>query len=122
MTDQKFKIFIAADHGGFEYKEELKKFLNEKGYEVEDMGNTKFDPDDDYPDFVIPLAERVSKENESFGIVLGRSGNGEAITANKIKGIRATLCLNEKIAKLAREKNDANILALGADLTDLETA
>src|SRR3989344_5099979 len=102
MTNKKFKIFIASDHGGFEYKEELKKFLNEKGYEVEDMGNTKLDPEDDYPDFVIPLAKRIVQDaalrqaqgKEVFGIVLGRSGNGEQIAANKVKGIRAALCLN----------------------------
>lgn len=128
------KIYIASDHGGFEYKEEIKKFLVEIGYEVEDMGNTKFDPDDDYPDFVIPLAEKVAfrwvrqahhkqvQGELSFGIVLGRSGNGEAIAANKVKGIRAALCLNGKMAIMAREHNDANILSLGADYVDLETA
>ena len=86
------------------------------------MGNIKLDPEDDYPDFVIPLAEKVSKEPDSFGVVLGRSGNGEAIVANKVKGVRAALCLNEKMAKMAREHNDANILSLGADYIDFETA
>jgi len=116
------KIYITSDHGGYQYKEELKVFLKDSGYEVEDMGNKKLDPEDDYPDFVIPLAEKVLKEPDSFGIVLGRSGNGEAIAANKVKGIRAALCLNEKMAKMAREHNDANVLSLGADYIDLETA
>lgn len=116
------KIYIASDHGGYKYKEELKKYLIEKGYIVEDMGNTKLDPEDDYPDFVIPAAEKVADQPGSFGIVIGRSGNGEAIVANKVKGIRATLCLNEKMAKMTREHNDANILSLGADYISLGDA
>jgi ribose 5-phosphate isomerase B len=116
------KVYIASDHGGFEYKEELKKYLKGKGYEVEDMGAHELDPKDDYTDFVFPLAMRVSKEEGSFGIVLGRSGNGEQIAANKVKGIRAVLCLNEVMAEKARDHNDANVLSLGADYVDLETA
>lgn len=116
------KIYIASDHGGFKYKEELKKFLESKGYEVEDMGNTKLDPSDDYPDFVLPLAEAVARKEGSSGIVLGRSGNGEQIAANKVQGIRAALCLTEVMARKAREHNDANVLSLGADYIDLVTA
>jgi len=115
------KIYLASDHGGFEYKEELKKYLKGKGYEVEDMGAHELDPKDDYTDFVFPLAMRVSKEADSMGIVLGRSGNGEQIAANKIKGIRAVLCLTEVMAKKAREHNNANVLSLGADYIDLKT-
>ena len=116
------KIFIASDHGGYKLKEDLKKYLLTQGYEVEDMGNTKLDPEDDYPDFVFPLAKKVSKEKGGFGIVLGRSGNGEAIAANKVKGTRAAVCLNEAMAQKAREDNNANVLALGADYINLETA
>ncbi|MFV1917110.1 MAG: RpiB/LacA/LacB family sugar-phosphate isomerase [Patescibacteria group bacterium] len=116
------KIYIASDHGGFEYKEELKNYLKGKGYEVEDTGAHELDPKDDYTDFVFPLAMRVSKEAGSMGIVLGRSGNGEQVAANKVKGIRAALCLNETMAKKARDHNDANVLSLGADYIDLETA
>lgn len=116
------KVYIASDHGGFEYKKELKKHLKTKGYEVEDMGNVELDPKDDYTDFVFPLAIRVSNEKQSFGIVLGRSGNGEQIAANKVKGIRAVLCLNERMAEKARDHNDANILSLGADYIDIDTA
>ena len=116
------KIYIASDHGGYELKKELVSYLQEKGYTIEDMGNKKEDPQDDYPDFILPLAEKVAKEMGATGIILGRSGNGEAIAANKVKGIRAAVCLNVKMAKMAREHNDANILSLGADYVDLKTA
>lgn len=116
------KIYIASDHGGFSLKEVLKRHLQEKGYEVEDMGNIKYDPEDDYPDFVIPLALRVVQSKQDFGIVIGRSGNGEAMAANKVKGIRAALSLNEQMAKKAREHNNANILSLGADYIEPEVA
>lgn len=115
------KVYIASDHGGYKLKEILKKYLLSQGYEVVDLGNSQYDPVDDYPDFVLPLAEMVVKE-KSLGIVLGRSGNGEAISANKVKGVRAALCLNEKMAKKAREDNDANILSLGADFIEEEQA
>ncbi len=116
------KIYIASDHGGYELKKKLVNYLQEKGYTIEDMGNKKEDPQDDYPDFILPLAEKVAKEMGATGIILGRSGNGEAIAANKVKGIRAAVCLNVKMAKMAREHNDANILSLGADYVDLKTA
>ena len=116
------RIYIASDHGGLKLKEELKKHLRERGDEVVDMGNTKFDPEDDYPDFVLPLAEKAATEPESFGIVLGRSGNGEQIAANKVRGIRAALCINPEMARKAREDNNANVLALGADFIDEKTA
>jgi ribose 5-phosphate isomerase B len=116
------KIYIASDHGGYELKKELVNYLQKKGYTIEDMGNKKEDPQDDYPDFILPLAEKVAKEMGATGIILGRSGNGEAIAANKVKGIKAAVCLNVKMAKMAREHNDANILSLGADYVDLKTA
>jgi ribose 5-phosphate isomerase B len=116
------KIYIAADHGGYELKKELISYLQEKGYAIEDMGNKEHDLQDDYPDFVFPLAEKVAKEMGATGIVIGRSGNGEAIAANKVKDIRAAVCLNIQMAKKAREDNDANILSLGADYVDLKTA
>lgn len=120
------KVYIASDHGGYKYKEELKEYIRDKGFEVEDMGTHELDPKDDYPDFVLPLAEKVAlrraQGENDFGIIFGRSGNGEQIAANKVKGIRAALCLNEQMAQKAREHNDANILSLGADYIDLETA
>ncbi len=116
------KVYLASDHGGFEYKEKLKKYLNGEGYEIEDMGAEELDPSDDYPDFVFPLALRVSKEPGSLGIILGRSGNGEAIAANKVKGVRAAHCTEAKMAQMAREHNNANVLSLGADYIDVSAA
>ena len=114
------KIYIASDHGGYEVKKELVSYLKGKGYVIEDMGNKEHDSLDDYPDFIIPLAEKVAEEMGATGIILGRSGNGEAVVANKVKGIRAAVCLNVKMAKMAREHDDANILSLGADYVDLK--
>lgn len=116
------KIYIASDHGGYEVKKELVNYLQRKGHVIEDMGNKKYDPQDDYPDFILPLAEKVAKDIGMVGIILGRSGNGESIAANKVKGIRAAVCLNVQMAKMAREHNDANILSLGVDYIDLNTA
>ena len=115
-------IYLGADHGGFEFKEQIKVWLEEKGLKIQDMGAYSFDPADDYPDFVIPLAKRVAEEPESLGLILGRSGNGEAMAANKVDGIRAVVCTNPRMAKMAREHNNANIISLGADYMDLETA
>jgi ribose 5-phosphate isomerase B len=115
------KVLISADHGGFELKEYLKDYLGKEGIEFEDVGNTEYDPNDDYPDFILPLAEKISSEG-GVGIVIGRSGNGEAIAANKVKGVRAALCSSVKLAKKAREHNHANVLALGADYVDEELA
>lgn len=112
------KIYIASDHAGYWLKDSLKEDLKSWGHEVEDLGNFEYDPTDDYPDFVIPLAEKVRDNSGSLGIVIGRSGNGEAIAANKVKGVRAAVCLNEGLAKKAREDNNANVLSLGADFID----
>ncbi|HJX45886.1 MAG TPA: RpiB/LacA/LacB family sugar-phosphate isomerase [Patescibacteria group bacterium] len=112
------KIYIAGDHAGYWLRESLKEDLRSWGHEVEDLGNLKYDQGDDYPDFIIPLAEKVAKDPRSLGVVIGRWGNGEAIAANKVKGIRAALCLTEEMAKKAREDNDANILALGSQFVD----
>src|SRR3989344_4237524 len=116
------KVYLASDHGGYRLKEEIKNYLKIENYEVEDMGNRELDPEDDYPDFIIPLAEKVAAEKGSAGIVLGRSGNGEQIAANKVKGIRAALCTSPQMASKAREDDHANILALGEDYLDFEFA
>ena len=112
------KIYIAADHAGFYLKKQLIAYLKIKGYEVEDMGAFEMNEADDYPDFIIPLATKVArgKPGETCGIVIGGSGQGEAIVANKVKGIRAAVYYggNNQIPKLAKEHNDANILSLGA--------
>ena len=115
-------IYLGADHGGFKLKEEIKSYLTTLGMETEDMGVMALNPDDDYPDFIIPVAKKVASNSESLGIIIGRSGNGEAIAANKFKGIRAALCWNEEMALKARQHNNANILSLGADYITPENA
>jgi|TARA_B100001964_G_C14209422_1_gene589759 ribose 5-phosphate isomerase B len=117
------KIILATDHAGFKLKEEIKEFLANKGYEVDDVGAHSLDQEDDYPDFIIPAAKKVAKE-QSRGIILGSSGQGEAIAANKVKGIRAALYYgkNMDIVKLSRTHNNANILSLGAKFLSKEEA
>jgi ribose 5-phosphate isomerase B len=116
------KIYIASDHGGYFLKEELKKYLLEKGHKVEDVGNTRYEPNDDYPNFIFPLAQKVARDKSGFGVVLGRSGVGEMIAANKVKGIRAAVCFNQKVARKAREHNNANIISFGADYVGATSA
>ncbi len=110
------KIFIGSDHAGFELKEKIKKYLEESNYQYEDKGAFELNGQDDYPDFIIPVAKSVSENKNSLGIVLGGSGQGEQISANKIDGVRAILYYgdNLEIIKLGREHNNANILSLGA--------
>jgi len=109
------KIYLASDHGGYYLKEEIKNYLKNQGHDVSDFGNTIFDPNDDYTSFVLPLAQKVAKDKRTLGVIFGRSGNGEVIATNKVKDIRAALCLSEKMARRAREHNNANILSLGAE-------
>lgn len=110
------KVFIACDHAGFELKEALKQFLVEQNYEVEDCGPSTFDPQDDYPDYILPCAQNVAEHKESVGIIIGLSGQGEAMVANRVRGVRAIVYYGgpEEILTLARQHNDANILSLGA--------
>lgn len=116
------KIFIGADHAGFQLKEDLKRYLSGLGYEVEDMGAKEFDPDDDYPDFIFPTARAVAENpQEHRGIIIGGSGQGEVMCANKIKGIRAALVYDEYSARMSREHNDANIMSIGARVLDTDT-
>lgn len=117
-------IFLGSDHAGFEIKEFLKKKLQEEGYAVVDHGPLQFDQADDYPDFVIPVAKSVASHPNSRGIVLGYSGQGEAICANRVRGIRAAVYYggNKEIITLSREHNDANLLSLGAGFLSDEEA
>jgi len=110
------KIALATDHAGFELKEALKAFLAAEGYDVVDFGANEMNQDDDYPDFVRPAAEAVAKGEVERAIVLGGSGQGEAMVANRIRGVRAAVYYGgkEDIITLSREHNDANILSLGA--------
>jgi len=109
-------IYLASDHAGFELKNKILEHLKDEDIEMEDCGPFSLISDDDYPDFIYPCAVKVSKNPGSIGIILGMSGNGEAMVANKVKGIRAALYYggHEDIVKLAREHNNANILSLGA--------
>ncbi len=111
------KIYIGADHAGYELKEKIRQFLlEEMKYEVVDFGANVFDEDDDYPDFIRPVAKAVANDIDSFGIVFGGSGQGEAMVANREKGVRAAVYYGgpKKIITLSREHNDANILSIGA--------
>ena len=109
-------IHLATDHAGLELKDSIKTYLLNKGFEVKDHGAHEYDPQDDYPDFIFPCAKAVAKDIDSRGIILGGSGQGEAMAANRIKGIRAVVFYNgpKEIIKLSREHNNANILSLGA--------
>lgn len=108
------KIHIATDHAGLELKDIISKHLTEKGHEVTDHGAYEYDPQDDYPEFIIKAAEAVAADSESLGVVFGGSGNGEQIAANKVKGIRAALVWNNSTAELARQHNNANVISIGA--------
>ena len=110
------KIHLATDHAGLELKEKVKLYLSDLNYEVIDHGAYEYDALDDYPDFIFPCANAVSNDLESKGIILGGSGQGEAMAANRGKGVRAAVFYNgpEEIIKLSRQHNNANILSLGA--------
>jgi len=117
------RIAIGTDHAGFEYKEKIKTLLNSLGHEVKDHG-TYNDESCDYPDFIVPVARAVAAGEADRGIVLGGSGNGEAIAANKVKGIRAAVVWDVLSAEMSRRHNDANILSLGQRMiaeTELES-
>lgn len=110
------KIHLATDHAGLELKNIIKEHLENQGHDVIDHGAHEYDALDDYPDFIFPCAKAVAADPKSRGIILGGSGQGEAMTANRIKGVRAAVFYNgpEEIVKLSREHNNANILSLGA--------
>ncbi len=118
------KVYIGTDHAGFELKEQIKKFLLENKNEVEDCGALEFDKEDDYPDFISKAADAVSKNPGSLGVIFGGSGQGEAIVANKYKGVRAVVYNNENLdlIKLAKEHNNANVLSIGARFVSSENA
>ena len=106
------KIAIGSDHAGFKYKEKLKFYLAKEGIEVKDFG-TYLCKSCDYPDFIRPVAESVASGEYNSGIVLGGSGNGEAISANKVKSVRCALCWDEDTARMCKEHNDANVISIG---------
>jgi len=115
------KIAMASDHAGFNYKEQIKTFLIEKDHEVKDFGTYSAEPCD-YPDFIRPAAEAVAEGGFERGIILGGSGNGEAMVANKVAGIRCAVCWDLRSARLSREHNDANMMSLGERMMLIQEA
>jgi len=118
------KIVLATDHAGFDLKNHVKEYLTKKDYHVEDFGAYEYNAQDDYPDFILPAARVVGSSKNTFGIIFGGSGQGEAMAANRIKGVRAVVYYDgpKKIIKLSRKHNDANILSLGARFISNEKA
>jgi len=115
------KIAIGSDHAGFRYKERIKQFLGDLGHEVTDFG-TDSEESVDYPLFIRPVAATVARGEHERGVVLGGSGNGEAMAANRVKTIRCALCWNVESARLARQHNDANMISLGQRMMSEEEA
>ncbi|MEN3612215.1 ribose-5-phosphate isomerase [Plantactinospora sp. ZYX-F-223] len=116
------RVYLGSDHAGYELKVHLANHLAKQGYELVDVGPFLFDPDDDYPVFCLHSGARVVADPGSLGVVIGGSGNGEQIAANKVAGVRAALAWNVETAQLAREHNDANVVAIGARQHTLDEA
>jgi ribose 5-phosphate isomerase B len=114
-------IALGTDHAGFPLKEAVKAHLLSRGFQVNDFG-TDSDESVDYPDFIRPAAESVARQESDLGIVFGGSGNGEAIVANKVKGIRCSLCWDDWSARMAKEHGDSNVISLGARVVSAEEA
>jgi ribose 5-phosphate isomerase B len=115
------KVAIGSDHAGFRYKETIKRLLTELGHVVDDFGTDSEEPVD-YPLFIRPVALAVARGEAERGVVLGGSGNGEAMVANRVKGVRCALCWNITTARLARQHNDANVISLGQRMITEELA
>jgi ribose 5-phosphate isomerase B len=115
-------VHIGGDHAAYELHEALLEHVRQAGHEVTDHGPFRYDADDDYPVAVLRAAHAVAEEPGSLGIVLGGSGNGEQMAANKVPGIRAALAYTPELASLAREHNDAQVVSIGGRFTDVETA
>jgi ribose 5-phosphate isomerase B len=116
------RVYLGSDHAGFQLKARLIEHLTSLGIESVDVGAETYDPDDDYPPYCIETARRVVEDPESLGVVIGGSGNGEQIAANKVPGCRAALAWNEETARLAREHNDAQVIGIGARMHILDEA
>jgi ribose 5-phosphate isomerase B len=116
------RVYLGSDHAGYELKVHLASSLGKQGYEVVDVGPASFDPEDDYPAYCLHTAARVVADDGSLGVVIGGSGNGEQIAANKVLGVRAALAWNTETARLAREHNDANVVSVGARMHTLDEA
>jgi ribose 5-phosphate isomerase B len=115
-------VYLGSDHAGYELKQHLVEWLAAHGHEAIDCGPPAYDADDDYPPYVMQAAARTVADPGSLGIVIGGSGNGEAIAANKVQGVRAALVWNEQTARLGREHNDANVISVGARMHTTDEA
>jgi ribose 5-phosphate isomerase B len=126
QSDDRVRVHLGSDHAGLELKEHLLGWLVDHGYEVVDHGPFVYDPVDDYPCFCLRAAEGVAADRAAgriaFGVVIGGSGNGEQMSANKVEGIRCALVWSEETARLAREHNDANVIAFGGRIVGTEVA
>src|ERR671929_300916 len=116
------RVYLGSDHAGYELKQHLVEHLGKQGHEVVDVGPHVYDPEDDYPAFCLHTGAKVVADPGSLGIVIGGSGNGEQIAANKVPGVRAALGWNPETARLAREHNDANVVSIGARQHSVEEA
>lgn len=116
------RVYVGSDHAGFELKAALVAHLTESGHDVIDVGAAAYDPIDDYPPFCLETGRRVVADEGSLGVVIGGSGNGEQIAANKVAGVRAALAWNSDTATLARQHNNANVVSIGARMHDEATA
>jgi len=116
------RVYLGADHAGYELKVHLATYLNKQGYEVVDLGAPAFDPEDDYAPYSVAVGERVVADEGSLGVVIGGSGNGEQIAANKVTGVRAALIWSVETARLAREHNDANVAGVGGRMHTIDEA
>ncbi|MBC3842376.1 ribose-5-phosphate isomerase [Streptacidiphilus sp. 4-A2] len=116
------RVYLGSDHAGYELKQHLVEWLTKAGHEPVDCGPHIYDAVDDYPPFVLRAAERTAADPEALGIVIGGSGNGEAIAANKVKGVRAALAWSVQTAELGREHNNANVVSIGARMHTLDEA
>lgn len=116
------RVYLGSDHAGFDLKEHLLQVLADDGHEVIDIGPHRYDAADDYPPFCLETGRRVAADPGSLGVVIGGSGNGEQIAANKVAGVRAGLAWSTETAELTRLHNDANVVAVGARMHDQQTA
>ncbi|WP_055586986.1 ribose-5-phosphate isomerase [Peterkaempfera griseoplana] len=116
------RVYLGSDHAGYDLKQHLVQWLKDAGHEPVDCGPHLYDAEDDYPPFCLRAAERTAADPEALGVVIGGSGNGEAIAANKVKGVRAALAWSEETATLGREHNNANVLSVGARMHTEEQA
>jgi ribose 5-phosphate isomerase B len=120
LQDAAMRIHIGSDHAGFEVKNQVAEELRGSGHEVVDHGPFRYEEDDDYPVFCLRAAEAVADDDESLGVVLGGSGNGEQMAANKVRGVRAALAWTDETARLAREHNDARVISVGVRMHPVE--